>query len=78
MALGWFSKTAVPAGWFSDTAQPGGWFSELLVQGDASVVAPTITVQPTNQSASVGATATFTATIAGTTPMSWKWQILTP
>src|SRR5262249_47964923 len=37
-------------------------------------VAPTITTQPTNQSATAGQTATFTVTATGTAPLSYQWQ----
>jgi len=35
---------------------------------------PLITMQPANQSVTVGATATFTVTAAGTAPLSYQWQ----
>ena len=35
--------------------------------------APTITTQPANQSATVGATATFTVTAGGTGPFTYQW-----
>jgi hypothetical protein len=35
---------------------------------------PLITVQPANQSVTVGATATFTVIAAGTAPLSYQWQ----
>src|SRR5579872_5569491 len=37
-------------------------------------VAPSITLQPTNQSVSAGQTATFTVTATGTAPLSYQWQ----
>jgi hypothetical protein len=36
-------------------------------------VAPTISVQPANQSVMAGATATFSVTAAGTAPLSYQW-----
>src|SRR3984957_78032 len=36
--------------------------------------APVITTQPSNQSASVGGTATFTVVAEGTSPLSYQWQ----
>jgi hypothetical protein len=39
-----------------------------------AVAAPTITVQPANQTVTVGQTATFTVTATGTTPLSYQWQ----
>ncbi len=41
---------------------------------DAAAVAPTITAQPTNQSVTVGQTATFSVTATGTAPLSYQWQ----
>jgi hypothetical protein len=38
---------------------------------------PVITAQPTNQSATVGGTATFTATVTGT-GLTYQWQRLAP
>jgi hypothetical protein len=35
---------------------------------------PLITLQPANQSVTVGATATFAVTAAGTAPLSYQWQ----
>ena len=37
-------------------------------------VAPTITMQPGNQSVTAGQTATFTVAATGTTPMTYQWQ----
>lgn len=39
-----------------------------------AVVAPTISTQPTDQSVQAGATATFTVTAAGTSPLSYQWK----
>jgi len=36
--------------------------------------APTISVQPVNQSVAAGQTATFSVTAAGTAPLSYQWQ----
>jgi hypothetical protein len=41
---------------------------------NAGAVAPTITVQPSNQSVTVGQTATFSVTATGTAPLSYQWQ----
>ena len=41
---------------------------------NAVAVAPTITVQPANQSVPVGQTATFSVTATGTAPLSYQWQ----
>lgn len=40
----------------------------------AAAVAPTITTQPTNQSVTVGQTATFGVTATGTAPLNYQWQ----
>src|SRR5207247_139282 len=37
-------------------------------------LAPTITVQPVNQTVNVGQSATFSITATGTAPLSYKWQ----
>ena len=49
---------------------PGG---VVCVSGTAGVQPPTITKQPTSQSAAVGATATFTVTATGTGTLSYQW-----
>jgi Bacterial Ig domain/Immunoglobulin I-set domain len=40
----------------------------------SAAVAPTITTQPTNQTAATGQTATFTVATSGTAPLSYQWQ----
>ena len=40
----------------------------------AGAVAPTITMQPANQTVTVGQTATFTVVATGTAPLSYQWQ----
>ncbi len=42
---------------------------------NAAAVAPTITVQPQNQTVSSGQTATFSVTAAGTAPLNYQWQM---
>ncbi|MCC6396383.1 MAG: immunoglobulin domain-containing protein, partial [Bacteroidetes bacterium] len=42
--------------------------------GSSSNVPPSITTHPTNQSTSVGGTATFNVGATGTPPLSYKWQ----
>src|ERR1035438_2644221 len=42
--------------------------------GSTAPTAPTISVQPTNQSVVAGQTATFSVTAAGTAPLSYQWQ----
>jgi hypothetical protein len=39
-----------------------------------SAAAPSITAQPANQTVTAGQTATFSVTVAGTTPFSYQWQ----
>jgi hypothetical protein len=39
-----------------------------------AATAPSITAQPTNQTATAGATATFTVTATGAAPLSYQWQ----
>jgi hypothetical protein len=39
-----------------------------------SAAAPSIAAQPTNQTVTVGQTATFSVTATGTTPLSYQWQ----
>src|SRR5205823_6562646 len=46
----------------------------ITVQAAASNTAPTITTQPTAQTLTAGATATFTVAAAGTAPLSYQWQ----
>jgi hypothetical protein len=41
---------------------------------NAAAVAPTITVQPANQTVTAGQTATFSVTATGTAPLSYQWQ----
>jgi hypothetical protein len=45
-----------------------------LTVNAAANVAPSITVQPTNQTVTAGLTATFTVTASGTAPLSYQWQ----
>jgi hypothetical protein len=42
--------------------------------GGGNPVAPSITVQPTNQTVTAGGTATFSVTASGTAPLSYQWQ----
>jgi hypothetical protein len=37
-------------------------------------IAPAITTQPANQTVAAGQTATFSATVSGTAPLSYQWQ----
>jgi len=45
-----------------------------LTVNAGAATAPSITVQPTNQSVTAGVTATFTVTATGTAPLSYQWQ----
>ena len=42
--------------------------------GASKAIAPSITTQPADQAVAVGATATFSVTAAGTTPLNYQWQ----
>ena len=41
---------------------------------NAAAVAPTITMQPANQTVTVGQAATFSVTASGTAPLSYQWR----
>jgi len=57
------------------TDDAGATASDTVVMTVSSaVVPPSITAQPQNQTASVGQTATFSVTGAGTAPLSYQWQ----
>jgi hypothetical protein len=43
--------------------------------GKCVPTAPFIATQPTNQSAAIGSTATFTVTAGGTAPLSYRWRL---
>jgi Immunoglobulin domain/PQQ-like domain len=53
----------------SMTSQPA-----VLTVTAAAAVAPQISAQPTNQSVSVGQTATFSVTATGTSPLQYQWN----
>jgi hypothetical protein len=67
----------LPAG-FRGGADAWDTYAGSLVVDEffASLTAPVFTVQPSDQSAAVGATATFTATATGA--VSFQWQRLAP
>jgi hypothetical protein len=44
------------------------------MSGGGTPTAPTIQSQPSNQTVTVGQTATFSVTATGTTPLSYQWQ----
>ena len=75
MSVGFFDLNAAPDGWFDKNASPLGWFDRALA--DQAVGPPFITVQPTDQSSTVGGTATFTATVTGI-GLTYQWQRLAP
>ena len=56
------------------TASCGGGSHGGAAPTPPSSSAPAITVQPSDQSVSVGQTATFTVTAASGTPMTYQWQ----
>jgi len=45
-----------------------------ILSVNSAAVAPTITVEPANQTAATGQTATFTVAASGTAPLSYQWQ----
>jgi hypothetical protein len=55
---------------WSETPTEGAHLWMVAVQGND----PTISVQPTSQSADVGQTATFSVTASGQTSLSYQWQ----
>ena len=48
--------------------------STALLTVNASVVGPSITLQPISQAVSVGQAATFSVAASGTAPLSYQWQ----
>jgi hypothetical protein len=48
--------------------------AKLTVAAPGGPVAPSITVQPADQSIRAGQTATYSVTAAGTAPLSYQWQ----
>src|SRR5258708_6289621 len=46
----------------------------LNFTANATLVAPTITAQPANQTVTAGQTATFTVVAGGTAPLGYQWQ----
>jgi len=71
--LGWDWYNAVPLG-----SQNGGWLtvlqSAVLERGPAPPTPPVIWAQPTNQSAAVGGTASFSVGVSGSIPLSFQWR----
>jgi hypothetical protein len=52
----------------------GGGGGSTTTTPPPAATAPTITTQPTAQTAAAGATATFTVAASGTAPLSYQWQ----
>jgi hypothetical protein len=50
------------------------WVDVVFNTGSSSLVAPTITTQPSSQTVTAGQTATFKAAASGTAPLSYQWQ----
>ena len=48
--------------------------STVLTVGSGAIAAPQITMQPANQSTTVGQTATFSVAATGTAPLSYQWK----
>src|SRR5215470_15750326 len=63
LALGLFIAAALALGLCLNSCSSG-----------SAARAPSITVQPANQTVSVGQTATFTVTAIGTSPLAYQWQ----
>lgn len=57
---------------FIDTNASGSVTSDIVTLTIG--VAPTITLDPTNQSTSVGGTSTYTGAASGTEPITYQWQ----
>ena len=82
---GVFTEYAVPTAGSSPiqiTSGPDGnlWFVESngnKVGMVVAVLAPTVTTQPTNQTVTAGATATFTSAASGTPAPTVQWQVST-
>jgi Immunoglobulin domain len=58
----------------SNGVNPSATSSIATLTVNAADVAPSITMQPTNQTVTAGQTATFTVTASGTAPLSYQWQ----
>src|SRR6185312_4650110 len=48
--------------------------SNATLTVDSTVVAPTITTQPANQTVTVGQSASFSVVASGTAPLTYQWQ----
>ena len=69
----WTNLTSLPAIWSPGTNSATPSLSAYIVSEAQSVV-PSIITQPSNQSVTVGSTATFNVTASGTAPLSYQWQ----
>jgi phosphatidylinositol-3-phosphatase len=58
----------------SMAACSGGTESGSASRGNPPAVAPTITTQPQNATVTVGQTASFSVTAAGTAPLAYQWR----
>jgi len=56
------------------TNSSGSVTSQLATLYVSTIVAPTISTQPVNQTVIVGQTATFSVSAIGTLPLTYKWQ----
>jgi hypothetical protein len=65
------STSAFPASTYNSANY---WVDVVFNAGSSSLVAPTITTQPSNQTVVAGQTATFSAVASGTAPLSYQWQ----
>ena len=57
-----------------DVTNSGGTVTSEAATLTVNAIAPTITTQPTAQSTTLGAAATFTTAASGTAPLTYQWQ----
>ena len=60
------------AGTFPANTNASNYWVDVVY--NASLVAPSITTQPVNQTATAGLTATFSVTATGTSPLGYQWK----
>jgi len=58
----------------SNGVNPPATSNTVTLTVNAAAVAPSITMQPTNQTVTAGQTATVSVTATGTAPLSYQWQ----
>src|SRR5947208_16955102 len=58
----------------ASTSVRAGSTGKVAVTNNPPAVMPSIATQPTNQTVTVGQTATFTVVATGTAPLSYQWQ----